>query len=71
MLLIGSKMIYKRESVYAGIVKNIKPYGAFVEIGGGVVRLSTYRRYFGIKNKITFGKTSNWAKNKYFGKIYR
>lgn len=25
--------------MYAGIVKNIRPYGAFVEIGGGVVGL--------------------------------
>lgn len=29
-----------------GIVKNIRPYGAFVEIGGGVARTFTYRRYF-------------------------
>lgn len=25
-----------------GIVKNIRPYGAFVEIGGGIVRFITY-----------------------------
>lgn len=34
-----------------GIIKNIRPYGVFVEIGGGIVRFITYRRYIRSKNK--------------------
>lgn len=34
-----------------GIVKNIRPYGVFVEIGGGIVRIITYRGYLSGKNK--------------------
>lgn len=37
--------------VVNGIIKNIRPYGVFVEIGGGVVRIITYRRYISGKNK--------------------
>lgn len=42
--------------IVCGIVKNIRPYGVFVEIGGGVCRTATYRRYFYCKNKNTRGK---------------
>lgn len=41
----------KTGDVINGIVKNIRPYGVFVEIGGGIVRIATYRKYFGCKNK--------------------
>ena len=34
-----------------GIVKNIRPYGVFVEIGGGIVRIATHRKYISSKNK--------------------
>lgn len=37
--------------VVNGIVKNIRPYGVFVEIGGGIVRTITYRRHICCKNK--------------------
>jgi ribosomal protein S1 len=32
--------------IVKGIVKNIRNYGVFVEIGAGVTRAFTYRRYF-------------------------
>lgn len=46
----------KEGTIVYGIVKNIRPYGAFVEIGGGIVRISTYRRYICCKDKITVRK---------------
>ena len=52
-----------------GIVKNIRPYGAFIEIGGRLSRLDTYRRYICCKNKKSYGKIRNWTKNKSYDKI--
>lgn len=37
--------------VVNGIIKNIRPYGVFVEVGGGIVRSITHRRYICRKNK--------------------
>lgn len=50
-------------NIVCGIIKNIRPFGAFVEIGGGVVRTFTYRRYINIKNKITRRKIFCWTKD--------
>ena len=50
-------------NIVCGIVKNIRPFGAFIEIGGGVVRAFTYRGYISIKNKITRRKIFCWTKD--------
>lgn len=40
----------KEGDIVNGIVKNIRPYGVFVEIGGGIVRIIAHRRYICCKN---------------------
>lgn len=50
-------------NIVSGIVKNMRPFGAFVEIGGGIVRTYTYRRYISFKNKITRRKILYWTKD--------
>ncbi len=47
----------KEGTCVCGIVKNIRPYGAFIEIGGRNCRNGTYRRYICCKNKIPIRKT--------------
>ncbi|MFR3782280.1 MAG: S1 RNA-binding domain-containing protein [Clostridia bacterium] len=46
-----------------GIVRNIRQYGAFIEIGGGVVGLGTYRRFISSENKNASRTTKNWTKS--------
>ena len=36
-----------------GTVKNIKPYGAFIELSDRNKWTSTYRRYVSFKNKVS------------------
>lgn len=39
--------------IVEGTVKNIQPYGAFIEFEGNKVRIIAYRRYISSKNKVT------------------
>lgn len=51
-------------SIVSGTVKNIKPYGAFIQTDNGIDRIAIYRRHFCSQNKDTCRKIKSGTKDK-------